>query len=126
MRAFFMLSDALTGFLLAGSLVLPFLQESYSRDSLSPLPAVLLGLAFLALIPCNLRPSRRHVWIRTLTYAIGFVYVGVLLGGSSSPATQEMNKQRLQFFVPWMLLLLGNVIAYPLCVRPGIKRLQCR
>ena len=77
MRAFFMLSDAVTALLLlAGSIAIPLLQEGYSRDSLSSLPARLLGLAFLALVPCNIHPSRRHVWIRTLTYAVGFIYLG--------------------------------------------------
>lgn len=126
MRTFFILSDAVTGLLLlVGCFAISFVQENHSADSLSLLPAILLGLAFLALVPCNIRPSRRHVWIRTLTYAVGFVYVGMLLA-SSYPQPDDPMAHPWHLVLPWMLLLVGNVIAYPLCVRPNIKRLQNR
>jgi peptidoglycan/LPS O-acetylase OafA/YrhL len=125
MRAFFMLSDVVTGLLLlVGSIAAPLIQEHPTPESLSSLPPVLLGLAFLALVPSNIRPSRRHVWIRTLTYAVGFVYLAAILGADFYSGASDIESRQWQFFIPWMLLLFVNVVAYPLCVHPKLNRLQ--
>ena len=125
MRGFFLFSDAVSGLLLLiGSIAVPFLQETDTGDSMATLPPVLLGLAFLALLPSNIRPSRRHVWIRTLTYAIGFIYMAATLGAASSLDMADSGVRQWPFFIHWMLLLFVNVVAYPVCVQPILGRLQ--
>jgi peptidoglycan/LPS O-acetylase OafA/YrhL len=118
MPYFFVVSDILLGLLfLTGSIALPASRSSVPGDGLAALPALLLGMALIAQFPHSSNPSRRHVWVRTLTYAVAFVYLATAAAADPASEWGQLGTRNMGLLVPCLLVLFLNVVVYPVRAR---------